>query len=354
MTSEREGPPVDGPAEVHPEPRAETSGPAPETSEPAPEITEPAAAVTVPEAVVAETEPIPAVPEPAPAAAAGTAPAVVAAGQPTEPEAITTSSRAVRRRDQALGTTGQIAAVIGIVVSFALIVVVLLGRGWLVGRTDELAGTIDGGLAKGVTLVDTASARISEVSGRVGAVADAANAIAANPNPAPALSEALSAQLQPIQDRYLALRSAYTDVRTTVVSALDRLQTLDRLLPFISIPQGPVDALTTLDARVQAIDAKVTDLLATPGSGAVNAVAQGIATKATDLQGRLQSVTATLDDVGTRITTLQSNVQAKADQIKLLVTLVSLVLILGLLYSAFLHWVLFRASGGRRRKTDAA
>jgi hypothetical protein len=188
----------------------------------------------------------------------------------------------------------------------------------------------------------------------VGAVADAANVIAADPNPAPALSEALAAQLKPVSERYLALRSAYTEVRTTVVGALDRLQTLDRLLPWLSIPQGPMDALTAIDARVQAIDAKVTDLLSTPGSGTVNAVAGAIATKATDVQGGLGSVTTALDQVSTRLTTLQSDVQARADRITLLITLASLVLILGLLYSAFLHWVLFRASGGRRRKTDVA
>lgn len=269
----------------------------------------------------------------APAPSASTAPAVTDAG----------------RRDRALGRTGQVVGVLGVVVSLALIIVVLLGRGWLVNRTDEIAGTVDGALAHGVTLVDTTSTRVSEISGRVGAVVDAAQALSTNPNPAPGLSDALSAQLQPIQDRYLALRSSYTDVKTTVVSASDRLQTLDRLLPFISLPQGPADALQALDAKVQDIDAKVSDLFTTPGSGAVNAIAAGVATRASNLQTGLESVTANLDDVSARITTLRADVQAKADQVRLLINLGSLVLVVLLLYLAFLHWVLFRAGSGRRR-----
>lgn len=253
------------------------------------------------------------------------------------------------RRSRALGVAGQAVGVIGIVVSLALIVAVLLGRGWAVDRTDEVAASVNGALTRGVTLVDTASTRVSEVSGRLGGVVDAANAMATQSNPAPGLSAALSAQLQPIEDKYLALRSAYTDVKSTIVSAFDRLQTLDRLLPFISIPQGPVDALTTLDGKFQDLDAKMTDLFTTPGSGAVNAVAAGIATRASNLQGGLESVTTTLDDVSTRVTALQVKVQDKADQAKLLATLAAIVLILLFVYLAFLHWVLFRASSRVRR-----
>ncbi|HEY4754297.1 MAG TPA: hypothetical protein VIH37_13500, partial [Candidatus Limnocylindrales bacterium] len=276
--------------------------------------------------------------------------AAAAAGSPAPEDGATADAGGeTTRRDRVLGTAGQVVGVIGIVVFLALVVAVLLGRGWAVDRTDEFAGTVDGALAQGVTLVDTASTRVSEVSGRVGAVVDAANALAANPNPAPGLSEALSAQLQPIQDRYLALRSTYTDVKTTVVSAFDRLQTLDRILPFISIPQGPVDALQAVDAKVQTIDANVSALFTTPGSGAVNAIAAGVATRASNLQTGLESITTNLDDLSARITTLQAKVQDKADQAKLMITLAAIVLMLLFVYLAFLHWVLFRASSRVRR-----
>lgn len=325
----------------------------------------PEAAAT--DAANAATEPIATAAEPIATAAVERAPAVPAPAETARPDATpetatpeasvassTPTAPSASRRNRALGTTGQVAAIVGIVVSLALVVGVLIGRGWLVGKVDDIAGTVDSGLAKGVPLLDNASTRVSEVSGRVGAVEDAANALAANPNPAPGLSEALLAQMAPISERYLALRASYTDVRATVGSTLDRLNTLDQLLPWFSIPQGPVDALATLDTRVQAIDATVTELLTTPGSGAVNAVAAAIATKAGDVQARLDKVTTALDDANTRLAALRVNVQDKADQVKLIATLASIVLILGFLYSAFLHWVLFRASSGRRRKTDRA
>ena len=138
----------------------------------------------------------------------------MAAPPPSETVAATAPTGDTDRGKRALGVVEQVAAVIGIGVSIALIVVVLWGRGWLVDQTDKVSGTVDGALAQSVTLVDNASTRVSDVSGRVAAVVDAANALVANPNPAPGLSEALSAQLQPIQDRYLVLRFAYTDVKT--------------------------------------------------------------------------------------------------------------------------------------------
>jgi hypothetical protein len=307
-----------------------------------------AAAEPAAEASRSETEPIASEPAAIAAATAAEAPGTEAPPASEVAAAAAAAPKPTRRR-RVLGFTGQAVGVIGIVVSLALVVGVLLGRGWAVDRTDEIAGTVNGALAQGVTLVDTASGRVSEVSGRLGAVVDASSALATNPNPAPALSDALTAQLQPIQDKYIALRSAYTNVKSTVVSAFDRLQTLDRLLPFVSIPQGPVDALTSLDAKFQDIDAKVSDLFTTPGSGAVNAVATAINTRASNLQSSLQSVTSTLDDVNARITTLQTNVQAKADQVKLMTTLAAIVLMLLFVYMAFLHWVLFRASSRYRR-----
>jgi hypothetical protein len=313
----------------------------------------PAAAETVtaapaaakPELAAAE----PAAGEPTAITAPADAEAAAAGTQASQVDAAAATAAKGTRRRRVLGFTGQAVGVIGVVVSLALVVAVLLGRGWAVDRTDEAANTVNGALAQGVTLIDTASGRVSEVSGRLGAVVDASSALATNPNPAPGLSAALTAQLQPIQDKYIALRSAYTNVKTTVVSAFDRLQTLDRLLPFISIPQGPVDTLTALDAKFQDIDAKVSDLFTTPGSGAVNAIAAGIATRATNLQSSLENVTTTLDDVSARVTTLQSNVQTKADQVKLMTTLAAIVLMLLFVYLAFLHVVLFRASSRYRR-----
>jgi hypothetical protein len=255
-------------------------------------------------------------------------------------------------RDRVLGAIGQVAGVTGIIVSIVLIVAVLMGRNWLIGTVGDVQDRVDVGLVRGETLIDNATSRVSEVSGRVGAVSDAATAVAAQPNPAPALTEFLLAQLSGVSDRYLALRSSYTDVREVAVSTLDRLNTLDRMLPFLSIPQGPVDALASLDERFQKLDAAVMQVLSTPGAGAVDAVAGAVATKADAIQTALNDLTAKMADGKARLESLRGRIADKADQISSIATILSVGMILLLVYSAFLHWLLFHT--GRRLWNGAA
>jgi hypothetical protein len=255
-------------------------------------------------------------------------------------------------RDRVLGAIGQVAGVTGIIVSVVLIVAVLMGRNWLIGTVGDVQDRVDVGLVRGETLIDNASSRVSEVSGRVGAVSDAATAVAAQPNPAPALTEFLLAQLSGVSDRYLALRSSYADVREVAVSTLDRLNTLDRMLPFLSIPQGPVDALASLDERFQKLDAAVMQVLSTPGAGAVDAVAGAVATKADAIQTALNDLTAKMADGKARLESLRARLADKADQISSIATILSVGMILLLVYSAFLHWLLFHT--GRRLWNGAA
>jgi len=249
-----------------------------------------------------------------------------------------------RRRDRALGAIGQAAGVVGIAVCAMLIIGVLMSRNWLVGTVGDVQDRIDVGLVKGETLIDNASARVSEVSGRVGAVSDAATALAAQPNPAPALTEFLLAQLSGVSDRYLALRSSYADVRETAVGTLDRLNTLDRMLPFLSIPQGPVDALAGIDARFQELDAAIMQVLSTPGAGAVDAVASAVAEKADAIQASLTGLTSKMADGKARLESLRGRIADRADQVNSIITITSVVQILLLVYFAFLHWLLFHTS----------
>jgi hypothetical protein len=249
--------------------------------------------------------------------------------------------------------SAQTAGVVGIVVCLALIVGVILLRGWAIDRVDGIAGKVDAGIAKGVPLIDAASTRVTEVSARVGLVANAAAARAADPGPAPVLVQTLQSAIASASDRYLALRAGYADARETVVSALDRLNTIDRLVPAISIPEGPVDALAALDARARELDASVMEIIdADPGIGSGQAAA-AIADKASQVEAKLQQVTTALTEAKTRLTDLRAEVQAKADQVKNLITLGTLVAILVLVYSILLHWVLFRSGRQMRRDGDA-
>ena len=270
---------------------------------------------------------------------------------PSSDLAATEPPPAGRRRDRVLGTAGQIAGVVGIVVCLLLAVGVVFGRGWAVGTVDDVAAAVDAQIAKADPLLTQASAKVGEISGRVSTVADIAAGIAADPSPGGAVADTLRSALASVSDRYQALRSNYVDLRESVQSVVDRLQTLDRLVPAISIPQGPVDALAALDARLQAFDAKVTGLITIePGQGPVNKAAAAIAQAAGEIDARITDLQGGIGEVQQRVSALRTKLSDTTGTIKLGITLGAIGSILLLFYLAFLHWVLFRHSGELRRK----
>jgi len=259
-----------------------------------------------------------------------------------------------RRRDRVLGTAGQIAGVLGIVVCLLLVIGVIVGDGWAVGTVDDVAASIDAKIAKVDPLLTQASAKVGEISGRVSTVADIAAGIAADPSPGGAVADALRAGLATVSDRYQTLRSNYAGVRESVQSVVDRLETLDRLVPGVSIPQGPADALAALDARLQEFDAKVSGLITIdPGQGPVNQAAAAIAQKAGEIDARITDLQAGIGDVQQRVSALRTKLSDTSGGVKLGITLGAFGSILLLLYLALLHWVLFRHSGEIRRKQPA-
>jgi hypothetical protein len=348
MTSET---PPTGPEPAN-EPVPETPAPIEPPPLAAPPASPPPASPPLASSPSAEAPaPVPTVPAPAPVPTAVPAPPpevvpVAAAAQPPAP------SR--RKRDRILGTTGQVVGIVGIVVCLLLVVGVVFGRGWAVGTVDDVAAAVDAQIARTGPLLDKAQSTVGEVSGRVSTVADIASGIAANPAPGGELAQTLRSALAGLSERYQGLRQGYADVRETVVSLIDRLQTLDRLVPGFSVPQGPVDALATFDARVKEFDAKVNDLITIePGEGPLNQAAGRISEAATGIDTKLQGVQDGIGDVGVRIAELRVKLSDTAGTVKLGITLGTIGAVLLLLYLALLHWVLFRHSGEIRRKTTA-
>jgi hypothetical protein len=258
-------------------------------------------------------------------------------------------------RDRALGIAGQVVAIVGIVVCLLLAVGVVVGRGWAIGSVDDVAASVYKTIAKVDTLMSQASETDGEISGRVGTIEDLAAGIAADPSPGGAVADTLRAGLASVSERYQALRSNYSDVRESVVSMVDRLQTLDRLVPAISIPQGPIDALSALNARLQEFDEKVTGLITIePGQGPVNQAAAAIAQKAGDINAKITDLQGGIGDVQQRVSALRAKLSDTAGTMKLGITLGAFGSILLLLYLALLHWVLFRHAGEIRRRQPAA
>ncbi|MCJ7710532.1 MAG: hypothetical protein MUQ32_06820, partial [Chloroflexi bacterium] len=233
-------------------------------------------------------------PEPATAPAPAVAPAPSAAPATTPAAAPAAASR--NKRNRMLGLGAQTAGIIGIVLFVALGAVVLLGRGWATSTVDDISGGIDAKMAQAVPLIDTASSKVSEISGRVGALTDAADALAVKVDAGSGLLGALRDQFTSLQARYQDFRTSYSGVRDTALAALDRLETLDRLIPGFTLPQGPVDALKALDARVQELDTKITDVGAAITDGPAQKVAAVVAEKTAKVQEGLATASGVLSN----------------------------------------------------------
>ena len=86
----------------------------------------------------------------------------------------------------------------------------LLGRGWATSTVDDISAGVDAKMAQVEPLVD-ASAKVSEINGRVGALTDAAGS-AAKAAASPDLL-GLRDQLANLQSRYLEFRDVQRRAR---------------------------------------------------------------------------------------------------------------------------------------------
>ncbi len=248
-----------------------------------------------------------------------------------------------------MGKAGQVVGIVGIVVSLLLAVGVIAGRGWAIDQVDAVATTIDDSLAKGEPLLATVTEKVSDVDARLSLVGDAAAALAASDNPAPALIGALSDRLSGVSERYLELRAGYASARERIVSAAERLEMLDRLVPGFEIPAGPTEALSSLDARIQELDATMMQILGEGGLvESAQVAAQNVVDRVTQADAMLEQATDLLAKAEERLGETRAKVASLADTVGMIINIGSLMLVLAFLWIALLHWVLFLHSSGRR------
>jgi hypothetical protein len=235
----------------------------------------------------------------------------------------------------------RIGATIGIVVCAILIVVAVLGRFYAVGKVDELAGRVDQGLQRGVTLVETTSGRVQPVADAASTVVDAAEAAAASPSGPIGTIVGVLGDVTGLGERYRQFRTTYDEARQVVLGAFERLHTIDALIPQIEIPTGPEEAFRALDERILSLDQAFTDLdAASPLGDFTSDTASKIAEKAQVVESAVGGIASALDDAKTRLQQARTDVQSLAGTINLAITLLIVVIILGFLYIAFLNWLL--------------
>lgn len=286
------------------------------------------------------------VPDPAPVTTAEPAPAA---------ESVAPAPPHPGKGRRATGIVGQVAGIVGIIVSLALIVGVLYIRGWGTETVTEVAANVDAAIARTEPMLETAAATVDQVSQRVGDVATAAEAVALDPDATPAALQGILDRLAAVSERYTELRTGYAGAREQIVSILDRLALIDRLIPGFDIPEGPVDALAGLDENARAIDAQIMQLVnAGLAVQAINTTAATIADKARQVEAGLEKIAAGIDGVGVRLDELRAEVSSIAATVNTVITILCVALVLLLAYMALLHWILFRSGRGYARGPSAA
>lgn len=263
------------------------------------------------------------------------------------------SKAGASRRGARLGLAAQVIAVIGIVACLLLVLGLWAGRGWAVDQIDGVVTSLDDRLAKASTAAVLVSDRVdARVTDLADAVAEA-KAVAGERIEDSERLQRLVGRVGGAIDRYRELRAGYGELREKVASSIESLQRLDRLLPGFSVPQGPIDALASLDARVAEVDAAVSSLAtAVDGSGPAGEIAAGISAAGDKAAAAVGAVTGALDGVAGRIDGLRADIQALGDRLKSTLLMGTVAAMLVLVYVALLNVALW--SLGRRWRREAA
>ncbi len=286
------------------------------------------------------------VPEvPTPPAEAGPAAASATPEAPAPASVTAAAATTAPKRRRRLGGVGQVVGVIGFVLSLVLAFGALAGSAWLTGQIEAVAVTVDARIADGQPKLDTLSAKVAEIKVTVDDVVALADGAAQATAPADGLIAGLRDRLDGLANRYTELRTAYTDLREKVTGALSSLQLLERVIPGFTVPQGPMEALAALDARVQELDTAITGVLDTKFDGTpLRDAAALVSEKVGMVSTGLGTVVGVIDDTSAKLTQARADITAAVSQLTSYIMIGGVLVMLLFLYMAFLHWVLFRTS----------
>ncbi len=249
-------------------------------------------------------------------------------------------------RRSRLGRAAQVAGVIGLIVCIVLVLGVWFARGWASGRVNDLVGSVDQGLGRAGAAATLASSQIDRIVADMGTVADAADKVAVEPTASPEFVRALGARLSAAADRYREFRSAYGNLREQAVSVIDTLNRVDRFVPGVSVPQGPIDALASLDARIQDLDASVSAVVtAANAAGNVSQTAGVVSAKAKAVEVTLRATSNLVTRVSDATDSLRADVADFGQTLNNLLLLITGFITLILVYVGALNVAMWALGG---------
>lgn len=217
---------------------------------------------------------------------------------PTAPQG---GSEAARKRT-GLGRLAQLVGILGIVACLVLLAGTWYGRGVVAGHVDGFAGDLVTAIGKVTNATDTLATLLDTRAADVTAIADEARSIASDPTATSEIVDAISARLGDVGNRYADLRSKVVEIREKASAAIEMVKKVDQLIPFIDIPQGPLDLVEKVDTGLTTLDAAVSGVLSKADA------ASGVQQAATELAADADAIAAGLTNGAEAVRSLGSGI----------------------------------------------
>src|SRR5262245_42889702 len=253
------------------------------------------------------------------------------------------------------GFVAQLVAMAGILLCIAVIVGIWFGRGLVQGGVDDLGATVDGAFERGIAATPVVSDRIDAAATRLETIATDARELADSPRPEATRLAALQQRLGQLADGYRDLRTRYGEVRENVAAAMASVQRIARFVPGVEVPEGPVEALAAMDARLQDLDQRISGLWpGEPGDEPADEEATRLADAAAGIRDAVDRAKTAVDGLAEGLASAQARANGGVERIGGLIvigaTALSAVFVWVLLLNVALWWLghLYRGRGRGR------
>ena len=250
------------------------------------------------------------------------------------------------------GFVAQVVAMAGILLCIGVLVAIWLGRGVVQGGLDDVNATVDRGFQRGIDATTAVSDRIDAATAQLEGIVTDARALAESRRQEPGPLIALQQRLGDLADGYRTLRIRYAEVRENVLEAMASVQRITRIVPGVSVPEGPGEALAAVDARLQDLDERITDLWPRAGEEPpVGEEASRAASAAAAIREAVDGASAAVQGLSSRLESAQARATDGIDRVGGLVVIgalaASLVFVWVLLLNVALWWLghLYRERG---------
>jgi len=234
-------------------------------------------------------------------------------------------------------------AVIGMVLSVAMIVGIWIGRGAVNDQLDSIGAGLDGRLQRVDAALGLLGNRLATAQGRVDQASTNAMQLGQGPMTDGPVADALRETTDRLADEFADMRESLASAREIIVDTRELLDGVRRRFPILPIPELPGDRLQALDQRLRDLNASLTQIrteLSTRQGPVAQLRDRAVATMNKVATG-IGEMTSQVRDVSDRVNDARTSVAATLATVQRGVTVAAIVASLLCLYGVLLNLCLF-------------